>query len=118
MWEYIEGARDLVHDLEMRVQKSKDNVDKLKKIMATWSKTSLFERKEGKNESLLNLDDRVDRREKRYTEIEAAGQQLHQLLEVRSSSFLSASVLFHTEVTTHICGNWSTSKVLLGWDVA
>ena len=93
MSEYIESARDLVHDLEMRVQKAKDNVDKLKKIMATWSKTSLFERKEGKNESLLNLDDRKDRLEKRYTDIEAAGQQLHQLLEVRSSSFLSTSVL-------------------------
>ena len=87
MWEYIESARDLVHDLEIRVQKAKDNVEKLQKIMATWSKTSLFERKEGKNESLLNLDDRVDRLKKRYTEIEAAGQQLHQLLQVSFSSF-------------------------------
>ena len=82
VWDYIETARDMVHDLEMRVQKAKDNVEKLQKIMASWSKTSLFERKEGKNESLLNLDDRNDRLKKRYNEIEAAGQQLHTLLDV------------------------------------
>ena len=82
VWEYIDKTRDLVHDLETRVQRAKDNVEKLQKVMATWSKTPLFERKEGKNESLLNLDDRTDRLKKRYAEIEAAGVQLHQLLQV------------------------------------
>ena len=80
--EYIQETRDKVHDLEMRVQKSKDNVENISKIMATWSKTPLFERKEGKNESLLNMDDRDDRLKKRYGEVEEAGNQIHKLLAV------------------------------------
>lgn len=54
-------------DLEQRVQKSKDNVDAIQKIMATWDKSPLFERKEhsSRQEAMLNLDDRVERTKKR-----------------------------------------------------
>lgn len=72
-----------MHDLETRVQKAKDNVEDIQKIMTTWSKQPLFERKEEKNDTLLNLDDREDRLNKRYTDIKAAGQRIHDLLAVR-----------------------------------
>ena len=65
-WEYIEKTRDLVHNLERRAQKCKDNVEEIQKIMATWKTHPLFERKEGKHDSLLNLDDREDRLKKRW----------------------------------------------------
>ena len=56
-----------MHDLEQRVQKSKDNVEEIQKVMATWNNMPLFERKEHvKNEALLNLDDREDRLKKRW----------------------------------------------------
>lgn len=74
--------RDTVHDLEKRVQKAKDNVDEIQKLMATWSKLPLFERMEGKHESLLNLNDRPDRIGKRYKEIGGVGEKLHVLLKV------------------------------------
>ena len=80
-WEYIEETREKVRDLEQRVQKAKDNVEKIQKIMATWSKVPLFERKEGKNESLLNLEDRPDRLNKRYGEIAKEGDAIHALLK-------------------------------------
>ncbi len=51
--------------------------------MATWSKLPLFERKEGKKETLLNLEDREDRLKKRYGEIAEAGAKIHGLLGVR-----------------------------------
>ena len=54
-----------MHDLEQRVQKSKDNVEEIQKIMATWDHLPLFERKEVKHECLLNLDDREERLTKR-----------------------------------------------------
>jgi dynein heavy chain len=79
-WAYIQETRDKVHDLEQRVQKTKDNVEQIQKLMATWSKLPLFERKEGKNESLLNLDDREERLKKRYDEIEKTGEKIHGLL--------------------------------------
>ena len=65
VWEYIEDARDSVRDLEQRVQKSKDNVDEIKKLMATWDTLPLFERKEVKHECLMSLDDREERLTKR-----------------------------------------------------
>ncbi|XP_013068368.2 dynein beta chain, ciliary [Biomphalaria glabrata] len=81
VWDYIEKTRDKVHDLETRVQKSKDNVEEIKKIMTTWSKTPLFERKEDKHDTLLQQDDREDRIAKRYAEIKTAGENIHALLK-------------------------------------
>lgn len=46
-WDYIQNVRDTVHDLETRVQKAKDNVEKIEKIINTWSKEPLFTIKEG-----------------------------------------------------------------------
>lgn len=83
VWEYIQKTRDQVIDLESRVQKAKDNVEEIKKLMSTWAKTPLFERKEEKHDSLLNLDDRKERLEKRYTNIKGLGDKLHDLLKVR-----------------------------------
>ena len=78
-----------MHDLEKRVQHTKDNVEQIQKIMATWSKIPLFERKEGKNESLLNLEDRDDRLKKRYDEIAQAGGKIHGLLAVRRDTCIT-----------------------------
>ena len=82
VWEYIQETRDQVRDLEKRVQKTKDNVDLIKKIMEEWSKTPLFERKELKDVALLALDDREERLNKRYGEITAAGERIHTLVKV------------------------------------
>nr|P39057.1 RecName: Full=Dynein beta chain, ciliary [Heliocidaris crassispina]BAA00827.1 dynein beta-heavy chain [Heliocidaris crassispina] len=81
VWEYIQETRDQVRDLEKRVQQTKDNVDRIKKIMAEWTKQPLFERKELKKESLLALDDRQDRLKKRYAEITTAGEKIHSLMK-------------------------------------
>jgi hypothetical protein len=51
--------------------------------MSTWSKTPLFERKEEKYETVLNLDDRKERLEKRYTNIKDIGKKLHAILQVQ-----------------------------------
>ena len=57
-------------------------MEQVQKIMSTWSSSPLFERKEGKNETLLNLDDRTDRLKKRYDEIAQAGEKIHGLVKV------------------------------------
>lgn len=88
MWEYIQKTRDQVIDLESRVQKAKDNVEEIKNLMSTWSKTPLFERKEEKHETLLNLDDRKERLEKRYSNIKDIGNKLHAILQVQNTCFM------------------------------
>ncbi|XP_072167681.1 dynein beta chain, ciliary [Diadema setosum] len=87
VWEYIQETRDQVRDLEKRVQQAKDNVDQIKRIMQDWSKQSLFERKELKKESLLALDDRQERLNKRYAEITTAGEKIHALMKENLALF-------------------------------
>ena len=73
----------MVHHLEQNVQKAKDNVDTIRKLMQTWNKLPLFERKkEGKTDHMLSLDDRNDRINKRYNEIKEVGTKIHALLKV------------------------------------
>lgn len=73
----------MVHDLEQRVQKTKDNVEMIHKLMQTWLKMPLFERKkEGKTDHMLNLDDRNERITKRYNEIQEVGKKIHDLVKV------------------------------------
>ncbi|PVD38438.1 hypothetical protein C0Q70_01053 [Pomacea canaliculata] len=81
VWEYIVKIRDKIHDLERRVQKSKDNVATIQNIMTTWNTTPLYERREEKTSCYLNLDNRYDRCAKRYAEIDAAGERIHGLLQ-------------------------------------
>lgn len=85
VWEYICSTRDQVMDLQSCVQKAKNNVEEITKLMSTWSKQPLFERKEDKHDTLLNLDDRNDRLGKRYNEIKNIGDKIHKLLQVSIS---------------------------------
>ena len=82
VWEYIKDVLEHVHGLENRLQRSKDNVEQIQKLMSSWSKTPLFERMEGKHTTLLNLSDRDDRLRKRYDDISLAGMKVHNLMEV------------------------------------
>ncbi|CAG5123286.1 unnamed protein product, partial [Candidula unifasciata] len=91
VWEYIEQTRDHVYDLETRVQKSKDNVEEIKRIMTTWSKTPLFERKDEKYDCLLQVDDRPERINKRYADIKLAGDNIHSLVK-QNLEYLKADV--------------------------
>ncbi|KAG8446024.1 hypothetical protein GDO86_013774 [Hymenochirus boettgeri] len=79
VWEYIQEVRDSVHDLEKRVQMARDNVDSIQSIMKTWV-LPLFERKDGRKDTLLSLDDRAEHLEKRYNLFKESGFKLHTLL--------------------------------------
>lgn len=81
IWEYIQDVREAVHDLEKRLQRTKDNVDKIQSIMKNWTHP-IFERKDGKKDSLLNLEDKQERLEKTYDQIRTSGTMLHFLLNV------------------------------------
>ncbi|KAM8946996.1 dynein axonemal heavy chain 9 [Pelodytes ibericus] len=86
IWEYIQEVRDSVHDLERRVQKARDNVQEIQAIMKTWV-LPIFERKDGKKDTLLNLDDRTERLEKRYNVIRESGSKTHTLLKENMALF-------------------------------
>ncbi|XP_056405417.1 dynein axonemal heavy chain 9 [Hyla sarda] len=86
VWDYIQQVRDTIHDLERRVQKARDNVEEIQSIMKTWV-LPIFERKDGKKDTLLNLDDRSERLEKRYNLIRESGHKIHQLVQENMQLF-------------------------------
>lgn len=64
--------REPVERLQIRMQKTQDNLNEIERITSTWVKQPLFERKDGKKDSVLCLSERPSRVAKRYGEIEIA----------------------------------------------
>ncbi|NWR90162.1 DYH9 protein, partial [Furnarius figulus] len=85
---HISGVMDGVHDLEQRVQKSKDNVEEIQSIVGLWA-SPILERKDCKRDSVLSLEDCQDRLERRYSLVREAGQRIHSLLKENQSLLLA-----------------------------
>lgn len=64
--------REPVERLQIRMQKTQDNLSEIEQITSTWVKQPLFERKDGKKDSVLCLSEGPSRVAKRYAEIEIA----------------------------------------------
>uniref|UniRef100_A0A2I3HRY0 Dynein axonemal heavy chain 9 n=1 Tax=Nomascus leucogenys TaxID=61853 RepID=A0A2I3HRY0_NOMLE len=78
--DYVTQITSSIHDIEQRIQKTKDNVEEIQNIMKTWV-APMFKRKDGKRESLLSLDDQHDRMEKYYNLIKESGHKIHALVQ-------------------------------------
>ncbi|KFV07099.1 Dynein heavy chain 9, axonemal, partial [Pterocles gutturalis] len=88
VWDHISTVMDDVHDLEQRIQKAKTNVEEIQTIVRSWA-SPIFERKDGKRESLLSLEDCQNRLEKRYSLVRESGQRIHSLLKENQSLLLA-----------------------------
>ncbi|KAF5902959.1 dynein heavy chain 9, axonemal, partial [Clarias magur] len=86
IWEYIQDVREAVHDLEKRLQRTKDNVEETQSIMKNWTHP-IFERKDGKKDALLNLEDNQEYLEKTYGQIRTSGAKIHYLLKENLTLF-------------------------------
>uniref|UniRef100_A0A803TFR0 Dynein axonemal heavy chain 17 n=1 Tax=Anolis carolinensis TaxID=28377 RepID=A0A803TFR0_ANOCA len=62
------------------IQKTKDNIEEIQNIMKTWV-FPVFERKDGKKESLLYLDERHERLDRHYQLITDSGHKIHFLIK-------------------------------------
>ena len=71
----------MVQDLTKRVRQTKDNIERIRGIMAALAVSPLFERKE-KQDNLLGLTDRTETVKKRQADIVASGAEIHELMEV------------------------------------
>lgn len=91
IWEYIQDVRETVYDMEQRLQRTKNNVEEIHTIMKSWT-TPIFERKEGKKDALLNLDDKTERLERTYGQIRASGAKIHMLLKVCNDKAIGNSI--------------------------
>ncbi|XP_050527559.1 dynein beta chain, ciliary isoform X2 [Daktulosphaira vitifoliae] len=84
---YIGKVQDLVNQLYQRVQKTQENVKRIKSILFSWAKTPVLYRKDNKKDTLLAIDDRDERILKRRREIEKAAIEIHKLLHENCTLF-------------------------------
>ncbi|XP_054457284.1 dynein heavy chain 9, axonemal isoform X2 [Anoplopoma fimbria] len=80
VWQYIQEVRDSICDLESRLQRTKDNVEQIQGCMRSWA-SPMFDRKEGKKDALLSLEDRAERLDRFYSLIRSSGEKIHFLLK-------------------------------------
>ncbi|TMW50187.1 hypothetical protein DOY81_004746 [Sarcophaga bullata] len=78
---YLEELRKPVAALQNRMDHTQGNLRQIRNIMSAWIKQPLFERKDGKKDTVLCIDERPDRTGKRYAEITAASDEIHKLLQ-------------------------------------
>ena len=105
MIEYIEETKNMVYQLTSNVQNSKDNVEKIIKLMAARNKV-LFERKEEKFGSLLNLDDKNERLAKCYSKIKQTGETIHKLIQVRKFGLMCSLIYIYIYIYIYMKKNW------------
>lgn len=79
--------RQPVDQLQQRMNSIQNNLKEIRALMSLWAKAPLFERKDSKKDTVLCLDERNDRKNKRYAELESAATKVHQLLEANMHLF-------------------------------
>ncbi|XP_023295612.2 dynein beta chain, ciliary isoform X2 [Lucilia cuprina] len=84
---YLQKLRQPVAALQNRMNHTQGNLRQIHNIMSVWIKHPLFERKDGKKDAVLCIDERPDRTAKRYAEIIAASDEIHQLLHDNIKQF-------------------------------
>nr|XP_031541762.1 dynein heavy chain 17, axonemal [Vicugna pacos] len=87
VFEYIQEMREILHNLQNRIQKAKRNVEGVSQAMKDWSANPMFERKDNKKEALLDLDGRVTNLTKRYTAVKDAGLKIQAMVAENADLF-------------------------------
>lgn len=90
--ETIQNIYDKMKLLYDRVLRAQNNVKALVSNIEVWSCEPLFERKDGKKETLLGLDDRVERVNKRYEQIGASAQEANKTLDINYKLFFNLPI--------------------------
>lgn len=70
----------LVGNLQQHLQKSQDNINEIKNILKPYARKPLFERKDGRRDTVLCVDERGERTVKRYAEMKNIAKQIASLL--------------------------------------
>lgn len=85
--DYLQELRKPVERLQKRMQKTQLNLTEIRNVMSVWAKIPLFERKDGKKDAVLCLDERADRITRRYADIQDAAKIVHELLDENVKQF-------------------------------
>ncbi|CAG9831722.1 unnamed protein product [Diabrotica balteata] len=87
LWEYMIKLHTLVGNLQGHLQKCQNNLNEIKNILVPFARQPLFERKDGRKDTFLAIDERTEKLEKRKTDIKVATDRILQLLEENMNLF-------------------------------
>ncbi|XP_005407434.1 PREDICTED: dynein heavy chain 17, axonemal [Chinchilla lanigera] len=87
VFQYIQEMREILYNLQNRIQKAKQNIEGITQVMQEWSANPLFERKDNKKEALLDLDGRMVNLNKRYTAVKEAGVKIQAMVAENAELF-------------------------------
>ncbi|XP_046533401.1 dynein axonemal heavy chain 17 [Equus quagga] len=87
VFEYIQEMREILYNLQNRMQKAKQNIDGISQAMKDWSANPMFERKDNKKEALLDLDGRMLNLNRRYAAVKDAGQKIQAMVAENAELF-------------------------------
>lgn len=91
--ETIQSLYAKIKQLVDRVVRAQQNIKELETTIETWSTLPLFERRDGKKENLLNIDDRTERIQRRYEQIEQTSKSIASLLEENYKLFFNIPLI-------------------------
>lgn len=87
IWEYVEKTRDMVHVLQKSVHSAKTNVEKINELMSKWCIAPLYDRKDGKKDTLLNIEEKGQTLKKRNDFIIETGKNIVALVAENANYF-------------------------------
>ncbi|XP_065591374.1 dynein axonemal heavy chain 17 isoform X2 [Cyrtonyx montezumae] len=85
--EYIQEMREILYDLNTRMQKAKLNMENVSQLMEECSASPLFERKDNKDTALLDLDERASSVPRRYAAIQEASRKIEAMVQENAELF-------------------------------
>lgn len=85
----IETVHEKMKLLYDRVLHAQKNVNTLITNIEVWSHEPLYERKDGKRESILGLDDRQERVNRRYELLAASAEEIKRVLDINYKLFFN-----------------------------
>ncbi|XP_021270931.1 dynein heavy chain 17, axonemal [Numida meleagris] len=85
--EYIQEMREILYDLNTRMQKAKINAENITQLMEECSATPVFERKDNKEAALLDLDGRASNVPRRYAAIREASSRIEAMVQENAELF-------------------------------
>lgn len=75
-----------------RVLRAQQNVRTMVANIEVWSREPLYERKDGKREMILGLDDRTERVNKRYELIAATNEEVKKVLDTNYKLYFNIPI--------------------------
>lgn len=87
LWDYVINLHNLVDKLQKHLKESQDNLSEVRDVLIPFARQPLLERKDGKKDTVLCIDDKEERIGRRRIDIKQATEKIELLLQQNQQLF-------------------------------